>query len=319
MKHRKCREKLCENAENTIKPRDGPGSAASEERRVTNMAEKGTGIAENKISVIVTTQGRFLEMASMLYSIGRQTHVPREVVAGMQDTSVRAEELAPPAGYDIVSISLPTCSLSHARNTLLSHATGNIIALADDDCVYPDGIFSIVATFFSQHPNCSCIICDWDRRTRQARHLKQTRRQLFRHSPSYRVFCRRDALLEAGLFDEDMGIGAPTLWQSGEELDMLLRIFDAGHEIWRILTPPIKHPAPLQYTRIAPKKITGYGYGRMYLLAKHRFPLWFRVLNIIYPLAAIGYDITIAVIHIVPYRLKMFTARLAGFFMNFMR
>lgn len=281
------------------------------------MTEKRPEAAGNKISVIATTQGRFLEMATMLCSIGRQTHVSIEVVVGMQDTLVRAEQLVPPAGHDIVSIPLPKCSLSRARNTLLSHVTGNIIALADDDCVYPDGLFSMVADFFSQHPQCGGIICDWDRRTRQAHHLKQTRRQLFQRSPSYRLFFRHAALIEAGPFDEDMGVGAPTRWQSGEELDMLLRIFDAGHEIWRISTPPIKHPAPLAYIRIAPKKIAGYGYGRMHLLAKHRFPLWFIAINVIYPLAMIGYELTVAVAYIVPYRLRMFTARLAEFFRNF--
>lgn len=281
------------------------------------MAAQNQDGPGNKISVIATTQGRFLEMATMLYSVNRQGDTPIELVAGIQDSPVTADQLILAPQYDLVTVPLPKCSLSRARNALLPHTTGNIIVLADDDSVYPEGLFPMVAAFFSAHPQCGVVICDWDKRTSQALPAKQTRQQLLQRSPSYRLFFRRGALIEAGPFDENMGVGAPTPWQSGEETDMLLRIFDTGHEIWRISTPPIKHPDPIVYTIIRPEKMTGYGHGRMYLLAKHRFPLWFKIVTIAYPLAAIGSDLMSAVAYIVPYRLRMFAARLTGFFRNF--
>lgn len=281
------------------------------------MAVENSGGPENKISVIATTQGRFLEMATMLYSVNRQGDTPIELVAGIQDSPVTADQLVLAPKYDLVTVPLPKCSLSRARNALLPHTTGNIIVLADDDVVYPEGLFPMVDVFFSAHSSCGVVICDCDKRMSQALPAKQTRQQLFQRAPSHRLFFRRRALIEAGPFDENMGVGAPTPWQSGEETDMLLRIFDTGHEIWRITTPPIKHPDPIVYTMVPPEKITGYGYGRMYLLAKHRFPLWFKIVNITHPLAAIGSDLMSAGAYIVSYRLRMFAARLTGFFRNF--
>jgi hypothetical protein len=51
----------------------------------------------------------------------------------------------------------------------------------------------------------------------------------------------------------------------------------------------------------------------MYLLRKHSLPLWFRLANVLYPLAALLPDIPRAVLPVIAYRRRMFAARLAHF------
>ena len=50
--------------------------------------------------------------------------------------------------------------------------------------------------------------------------------------------------------------------------------------------------------------------GRMYLLCKHRLPLWFQLINIVYPLVRIFTEGP----RTMRYRLLMFSARLQSFF-----
>ena len=121
---------------------------------------------------------------------------------------------------------------------------------------------------------------------------------------------------EVGPFDEELGIGASTPWQSGEETDYLVRAFDAGFPVYRKKDILIRHPEPDTSQPGTRRKAYIYGVGRMRLLKKHRFPLWFTLANILYPLYRLPVDMWSKGVEQIPYRLSMFAGRLVGFFKN---
>ena len=239
-------------------------------------------------------------------SLCQQGGVNCTLIAGMQDTPTDPASLIQNPLYTIIHKALPRLGLSQARNTLLADATGDILALADDDCLYPPDLLPLVAKFFKEHPRCAVVICDADIKAPKL----QKRWQVLHKAPSYTLFFRRSAAAEIGLFDESMGIGADTPWQSGEETDFVLRIMARGHEVWRIPAPRIQHPDILHADSINTAKVMGYARGRMYLLQKHGFSLSFKLMNIIYPLVILPFDIIKKLSKICKYRFIMFIGRI---------
>ncbi|MBQ3060579.1 MAG: glycosyltransferase family 2 protein, partial [Desulfovibrio sp.] len=185
---------------------------------------------ELTFSILVTTQGRTHELAAFMRSLCQQGGVSCTLIAGMQETPTDPTSLIQNPPYAIVHKALPRLGLSQARNALLTEATGDILALADDDCLYPPDLLPAVAKFFKTHPRCAVLICDADCQ----KPTPQKRWQVLHKAPSYTLFFKRSAVTEIGPFDENMGIGADTPWQSGEETDFVLRIMERGYQVWRI-------------------------------------------------------------------------------------
>ena len=266
---------------------------------------------ELTFSILVTTQGRTHELAAFMRSLCQQGGVSCTLIAGMQETPTDPTSLIQNPPYAIVHKALPRLGLSQARNALLTEATGDILALADDDCLYPPDLLPAVAKFFKTHPRCAVLICDADCQ----KPTPQKRWQVLRKAPSYTLFFKRSAVTEIGPFDENMGIGADTPWQSGEETDFVLRIMERGYQVWRIPAPRIQHPDVLQTDSINTAKVIGYARGRMYLLQKHGFCLGFKILNILFPALIIFVDIYKTSIKIFIFRMSMLKGRVSGIFL----
>jgi hypothetical protein len=87
----------------------------------------------------------------------------------------------------------------------------------------------------------------------------------------------------------------------------------AGFTVLRAPSARVRHPAVDFSDRALPAKVEAYACGRMYLLRKHGFPLWFRLANIVWPLAALARDAPRHGLRTIGYRWRMFSARLANF------
>ena len=198
------------------------------------------------------------------------------------------------------------CSLSKARNSLLPHISGDIIALTDDDCWYPTDFTTSLTQFFSQNPVAACVgVHSVAKEKTAVQNQRLSRFSIFFNAPSWLLFFRREAFLEIGNFDVQLGIGADTPWQSGEETDFALRLMKKGGNILRTSSISVMHP---EASPTSPQKWYGYGRGRMYVLRKHNFPLWFCLLNVLYPLC----KIPCVSPSFWPCYLAMFKARLRG-------
>ena len=276
-----------------------------------------------QVDLLLTTQNRHAEMRRLLDSLCRQRTLAFRLVAGLQDADEAMCALL--AAYadrlSIEIVHLPRCSLSHARNRLLSHLRNDIFALTDDDCVYAPDTLSRCLAFFAGHPDVAACVgtpVDLDGQGRafddrqdraEGRNRRISRTGAFLAAPSYVLFFRRSVAGKVGAFDEELGVGAPTPWQSGEETDYLLRCMDCGGKVMRVPGIRVAHPAAVFSPENAGKWYA-YGRGRMRVLHKHRFSFPMRLVHVAHPLLRLLRE---------PFRprwglVRMFKGRLDGLF-----
>lgn len=171
------------------------------------------------ISLLCTTHGRVEAIKRLLGTLARQTYSNFTLLLGIQVEDIEAD--TPKEGvvsllhlvehyknsFQIVTKRIPLSSLSSARNQLLPFAYGDIIALTDDDCYYPDDCLEKVATFFQENTTAGALIGS-EMPDGFPAVTRETRYSLMRNSPSYAIF-RKKSVQRIGVFDEDWGLLAP--------------------------------------------------------------------------------------------------------------
>ena len=191
--------------------------------------------------------------------------------------------------FSLLRVPLPRMSLSGARNALLPYAEGDFVALADDDCYYLPTTVEQLFQARQSTPEAAAFIGTMlpspPEKPLPSGVSLCSRYSVCRIAPSWCLFIKKSLLHKIGDFDPDMGIGAPGPWQSAEETDVLVRIILAGDKVYRAKGVGVCHdPHNLCSVQVVHRAYL-YGMGRMYLLHKHRFPLWFTFLNILFPCA----------------------------------
>ena len=277
-----------------------------------------------RLSLIATTRQRDPQYLARLFaSLASQTCTDFSLILGDQnppgflDTVLRGFE----GKFPRMVIPLEPCGLSEARNRLIPFAEGDFLALTDDDCHYaPDAFFRLFRAS-RDLPDAAAITGKGAARMltppgdASLPPVRLSRYGVFRDTPSWCIFLRRTDALQTGPFDTHMGLGSGTPWLSGEETDFLVRMIDSGKKIYHDPGIRIFHDSPHDSPEepdIA--KVYGYAMGRMYLLEKHRFPLWFKLLNILFPLACLFREVPVQGTAALKNRLAMFRGRLSGFF-----
>jgi glycosyltransferase involved in cell wall biosynthesis len=244
-----------------------------------------------RIDLLMTTRNRHACVERLLNSLEKQTRRNFRLVAGLQcpDATMLALVRRYAAKFPVQSVPLPECGLSAARNRLFPAVSGQIVALTDDDCHYPPPTMAALEDFFRAHPEsdaCVGVPCleDAAAPTGTGKIAAVGRFGMFWQAPSWLLFFRHAAMRRVGAFDERLGVGAASPWQSGEETDYALRLLSQGGKIMRVGSVGVAHPCP-DFSCANTAKWYAYGMGRMELLRNHQFPRWFCLLNIVHPLA----------------------------------
>jgi hypothetical protein len=101
------------------------------------------------------------------------------------------------------------------------------------------------------------------------------------------MILQRQVIADAGGFDEKLGSGAATPWQSGEGTDLLLRVLERRPLRVRWL-PQVSVFGVRQSHALTPaearRKLRAYGRGFGYVAAKHTLPWWFHLVHLVAPL-----------------------------------
>jgi glycosyltransferase involved in cell wall biosynthesis len=254
------------------------------------------GAESLSFALLLTTCGRRHELVRLFDSLTLQTYSNVTVYLGDQN--------APGVLDDILSLyadslrikrfMIQPSGLSRARNALLPHVLEDIVAVPDDDCRYMQDTLERCAEAFTGCPHIDALIGRWLERSAGGNVTcePQVVRQpfgLFRHAPSITLFFRKK-IFDVLRFDESLGIGSPSRFQSGEDTDLLLRAFERGFVIARAPSVVVRHDNCFADSPAALEKVRSYAAGRMELLHRHGMPLWFRFANIVYPLAALPCD-----------------------------
>lgn len=210
---------------------------------------------------------------------------------------------------------LPSKGVSTARNALLSLiGDKEIIIFPDDDCWYAPDTLAQVAEAFQRHSPAGTVMgksidaspaspsCGQDAPVSQI--------GTFKHGETYLQFFRAEVVKDLR-FDPRLGPGTGLPYGCGEDTDYLLEAHKRA-PVWRCPSIRVFHPSPDTHVP-SDAKIASYAAGRMYLLKKHAFPLWFRCANVLYPLCMLPLDALRKGRKAARYRWRMFVERLRHF------
>lgn len=247
------------------------------------------------VSLVVATLNRKDELAVLLESLEKQTFQDFEVIVvdqnkeGVIDHIIKKYSLSP---FALIHIRVPPTGVSNARNAGIALAKGQFIAFPDDDCFYEKDTLENVVMFFNANPSCSVVLGDWlppgKTFSDGLAPVAVTLYSAFKKGETFVQFFR-ECNGKFFSFDPVIGPGTGLPYWSGEDSDYLLQFLREGCSVTRVLSVHIRHPEQ-DVTGMNLKKVFYYGVGRMYVLKKHKLPLWFGLANVIYPLARIPFE-----------------------------
>lgn len=247
------------------------------------------------VSLVVATVGRREALSRLLHSLELQTFRRFQVVLVDQNPPGYLDETIAPhlATLDMEVVAAEPRGVSAARNLGLGHARGDVIAFPDDDCRYAPQALERVTHLFAADPGMGGLLVAWGEgpsdRTHTAAMEPVTRTGAFRHAGALVQFYRREAIDQVR-FDPALGPGTGLPYGCGEDTDFLLQVLGRGTKVLRTPELLVYHALPDPGDAGLIPKTHAYARGRMHLLRKHRFPLWFRVVNILYPLGRLAIE-----------------------------
>lgn len=249
---------------------------------VQPSSRAASAVQKSVVSLVVATIGRVVELERLMTSLAALRDPALQVVVVDQNMDDRLETLFTRFGCDLWLEHLRSeRGLSHARNVGLRRVSGDIVAFPDDDCWYPRGVVQGVREYFYSHPAADGVAgraVDETGGDVGGRWLRGggpiTRSKIWRQAISYTIFLKRDLTEAVGGFDESLGVGAGTPWESGEETDYLLRAMDLGFAICYEPALTIYHPKRDEaagYVNV--RRTIGYARGMGRVMRKHRYPI----------------------------------------------
>lgn len=232
------------------------------------------------VSLIVATLNRVTELERLLASLDGQSCRDFEVIVVDQNADERLlPVLRKHEGLTLRHLRSGK-GLSRARNVGLPYAKGDIIGFPDDDCWYPERLLTEITDCFSLHPEFGVLFAtlrDADGRPvgpRWADHCcLWTKENVWECAISPAAFLRREVTDAIGLFNEKIGLGAATPYQSGEDVDYFVRPLGIGCKIWYDPALTVHHPSFHALDRVRQRSYS-YALGGGYTLRVHGYPVW---------------------------------------------
>jgi len=228
-------------------------------------------------SLIAATLNRVDVLERLLDSLDAQTYKDFEIIIVDQNPDDRLRPvLQRHPGLSIQHLRSAR-GLSRARNVGLPLAKGDIIAFPDDDCWYPPQLLAEVKAWFHAKPQYGALFAtlrDADNRTVGPKWPDRTcvadRKNMFAIGISPNAFMRRTVTDAIGLFNENIGVGASTPYQSGEDLDYFLRPLARGFQMKFEPSFTVHHPSFHDPERLR-RTTYGYALGGAYVLRIHGY------------------------------------------------
>lgn len=264
------------------------------------------------INLLIATLDRKDLLYRFLHSLEKQTYKNFSVFIASQNDRMYLDDIKDIfTTLDITVITVPAEGVSKARNAIMPFINSQIVAFPDDDCLYcADTLENVVSSFLNN--NIGSVVGVWRPREDLFPHQSFnyiSRIGCFHNAGTCVQFYRSEVVKQVGLFDEILGPGTGLAFGGGEDTDFLLRAYETGYSVGRDSAIHILHPNPI----INSKKIRAYAFGRMFLLEKHNFSIFFKIFNVIFPIIVIPIDIYRSIKDILKYRVQMFYFRTYGF------
>ena len=233
-------------------------------------------------SLIVTTLGRTTELARLLESLDRQTYKQFETIIVDQNPDDRLVSIIAKHPNLTIRHVRSARGAAHGRNRGLELARGEIIAAPDDDCWYPEDLLNSVWTWFAEHREFHGLFTSirdengllQKQRRRGTLRCECDRSTVWHYGIEFNSFFRKKVVNSVGKYDERLGPGAATGFQSGEGGDYFLRVLDQGYRISFEPSFSVYHAFMREPAREL-RQAYPYALGTGFVLRKHRYPLRF--------------------------------------------
>jgi glycosyltransferase involved in cell wall biosynthesis len=181
---------------------------------------------------------------------------------------------------------------SRARNAGIAYAMGDLIGFPDDDCQYLEGYLKAVNDIFTENPSiggiCGNPVADLAKQLDVdclASQMDLDKVLLLNRCQEFTVFVRQESL-GSHLYNEQLGVGAGTLWGAEEGPDLLIRLVESDVRIVFVPRLFVYHPNKVDVVSPATlQRAESYARGRGCLLRLHKFPAMV-ILNSIFRPAA---------------------------------
>lgn len=233
------------------------------------------------MSLVVTTLGRITELERLFDSLAAQSFKNFDVTLVDQNDDDRL------AALDGLQLPFPVQRIrtlgergaSRGRNRGWRSTRGRLVLFPDDDCWYPPDFLERARAIMMER-GCDILSgrpADESGRTINGRFepvaQAADRANIWTIAIEWLVIYRREVLEAVQGFDEDIGVGASTPWQSSEIQDILLRALNKGFSCWFDPSLVGHHEevvtgAPTERMR---RKGRAYARGMGYVLALHGF------------------------------------------------
>lgn len=278
-------------------------------------------VSKMRVSLILATLGlRRDELKRLFDSLQSQTYKNFELIIvdqrGGDDVKILVKEYE--SFLSINHIVVNSKGLSKARNIGLDVAKGDILAFPDDDCWYPKDLLERVVSFFKSNPGIfglsgvtklpsgEVVVGRFDKTAGFV-----SKYNVWHRVTSAALFLRREVVSHVGYFDQDLGLGANTPWQSSEDIDYPLRIINNGFKIFFDPNLVVYHPDVKLYDNMHRAYYYAQGMGRV--LKKHNYPFWFVGYYLLRPIVGIVFAIFRRDKMLVKYYSQVFWGRVRGF------
>lgn len=202
-----------------------------------------------KVSLVLATLGRDLEVADFLKSLVLQTYKDFELIIIDQNKDGKIDEIVElfMTCFDVKHVKVDFVGNARARDYGIGLAQGRIVAFPDDDCAYDKDVLKKVVAEFKRRPNLSILVAgSYD--------FSSSRFSIGVNSHSARYFSRFQMMgVEFTQFfdrkmidkkdfyiDHDFGIGSK--YSGAEGFELLYRLLRAGNTAFYNPEIRIYHP-----------------------------------------------------------------------------
>lgn len=275
-----------------------------------------------KISLVTSTMNRPRQIGELLAALENQTVKADQIVIVDQSPDDATERVV--EGFrerlPVLYIRDTRKGLSRGRNLGLEQVTGEIVAFPDDDCIYPPDTIEKVERAFGSDPDLGIYTgmsitpagVPSQGRWGDSVHIID-RYNIWTSQTSYTTFYRATTLRDAGLFNEDLGVGSGSRWGAGEETELMLRALRKGAKGQYDPALKIMHPEPLEVfdeKALNRGRLYNRGFGRV--LRLEGYPLRFVAYMSLRPLAGAAVALLRGRTGQARYRFIAFSERVSG-------
>ncbi len=235
------------------------------------------------ISMVASTLGRDVEMRLLLDTLSAQDDDRFELIVVDQNADDRLVPILSEyrGRFPIQHIKSAEKGLDRGRNLGARHATGDWLLFPDDDSWYPADFLKTLRRLIATEPAdiYSGRSLNKDGKEIMVSFLPQdaeiSRANIWHVLIEWVIVFRAETYRKAGGFDEDLGAGSGTPWNSGEGQDLVLRCLSQGAKglFRRALYGfhPEEQPNANPDAHIA--KMHGYSRGKGFVMRRHGYSI----------------------------------------------